>query len=238
MAIVFIGMETSGVLRRAFQARGFETYSADLLPSEDGGEELAWGADGLPKGRHMRGDVFDVLDHLRATDLWPELAIFHPDCTMHTVAGAWAFGDGPYHQHVRPGTLVGAARREKREQDEALVRKIAALAIRRKAIENPRGTLVSRGVLRKQSQTIHPNQFGHDASKATDLWLWNLPHLRPTAPIAPRIVNGRPRWANQTDSGQNRLSPGPDRWKERARTYQGIGDAMADQWGAILNEGA
>lgn len=237
-------METSGVLRRRFQALGFETYSIDLLPSKDGGEATAYSADRRPLGRHLIGDVFDHLDNMAANDLWPTLGIFHPDCTMHTLAGQWAFGDGPYHQKVRSGTLVGRERRERRERNEQDVRRIVKLKIRHKAIENPRGTLVSRGVLPPETQVIHPNQFGDDASKTTCLWLWGLPKLKPTGYVEPRVGGlplfggdgGLPRWGNQTDSGQNRLSPSDDRWDKRSETFPGIGDAMAAQWGAFLRE--
>jgi hypothetical protein len=82
----------------------------------------------------------------------------------------------------------------------------------------------------KTSQIIQPHQFGDDASKATCLWLYNLPMLTSTNKVAPRMVNGLPRWSNQTDSGQNKLPPSADRWKDRSRTYQGIADAVADQW--------
>lgn len=239
--IVFIGMETSGALRRRFQAKGYETYSCDLLPSEDGGEEMAYSADGIPLGRHMVGDIFDTLDNMWATDLWPDLAIFHPDCTCHTVSAAWAFSDPDfkrypgvgYHQKVKPGTLVGQARRDQRAEDEDLVRRIRALKIRRRVIENPVGTLGKR-VLGKATQIIQPNQFGEDASKATCLWIENLPKLVPTKQIAGRIVDGRERWANQTGNGQNKLSPGAERWKDRARTYDGIADAMVEQWSPYI----
>lgn len=125
--IVFIGMETSGVMRRSFQAKGHETYSCDLLPAQDGGEEMAFSADGLPLGRHMVGDIFDVLAHLRENDMWPDLAILHPTCTYHTVSAAWAFNDPDfekypgvgYHQKLKPETLTGAARRKKRDDETA-----------------------------------------------------------------------------------------------------------------------
>lgn len=227
--IVFIGMETSGALRRRFQALGHETYSADLLPSEDGGEEMAYDAEGRPLGRHLVGDVFDTLNNLKANDLWPDLAVFHPTCTYLTGSAAWAFKDGPYHQKVKPTTLVGAARREAREEALDTVRRIMALPIRRKVIENPIGAIGTR--IRKPDQIIQPNQFGDDASKATCLWLDGLPLLVPTRRVKPRLVNGRERWGNQTDSGQNRLSPSDDRWKDRSRTYGGIADAMTQQWG-------
>jgi hypothetical protein len=123
--------------------------------------------------------------------------------------------------------------------------------IERIAIENPVGVISSR--IRKPDQIINPYQFGEDASKKTCLWLKGLPLLRPTNFVPPRMVccgavvpngdkhgcpncNGdkvaRPRWGNQCDSGQNKLGPSDDRWKERSRTYQGIANAFATQWGA------
>jgi hypothetical protein len=106
-----------------------------------------------------------------------------------------------------------------------------AAPIARIAIENPVGCLSTRSKLGKPAQTIQPHQFGDDASKQTCLWLRGLPLLGPTLHIAPRIVAGKPRWANQTDSGQNRLGPSPDRAQRRAQTYRGIAEAMVAQWG-------
>lgn len=225
--IAFIGMETSGALRRRFQARGIETYSCDLLPSEDGGEEMVHGAEGMPLGRHMIGDVFQCLDNMWANDMWPEIAVFHPDCTCLTGSAAWASKDGPHHQRVKPGTLVGAARREARERSLADVQRIFALPIARKVVENPVGAISQ---IRKPTQIVQPYQFGDDASKKTCLWLDGVPPLTidPGKRVAPRIINGLPRWANQTDRGQNRLSPGAGRWKDRARTYPGIADAIVE----------
>lgn len=96
-------------------------------------------------------------------------------------------------------------------------------------IENPISCISSR--IRKPDQIIQPWQFGEDASKATCLWLKGLPPLVPTSLVEPRMVEGKPRWGNQTDSGQNKLGPSEDRWKERSRTFQGIANAFADQWG-------
>jgi hypothetical protein len=249
--IVVIGMETSGELRRRFQAAGHETYSIDILPSEDGGEEMAYSVDRLPLGRHLVGDVFETLDALWADDLWPDLAIFHPECTNLTGAAAWAFEDPDferwpgvgYHQRVKPGTLTGAARREARDLALEQVRRIIALPIRLKAIENPAGAIGTE--IMPASQRIQPNQFGDDASKGTLLWLFGLPKLRPTRHAEPRIVDdGRPqlglfgtgalRWSNQTDAGQNRLSPGDQRWKDRSRTFPGIADAMVKTWAPLI----
>lgn len=208
---VLIGCEHSGVVRRAFQARGHDAWSCDLLPATDLGKQ------------HLQCDVMAVLD-----DGW-DLAILHPDCTYLTCSAEWAYGDGPYHQKVKPETLVGSARRAAREDAVAFVRKLLAAPIPRIAIENPRGHL-SRAIGKPQ-QTIQPHWFGDDASKATCLWLKNLPQLVPTKHVAPRIIDGRPRWANQTDSGQNRLTPTEDRWAIRSTTYPGIAHAFAEQWG-------
>lgn len=241
--IVFIGMETSGALRRRFQSKGFETYSCDLLPSEDGGEAMVYSSDHIPLGRHLVGDVFDALDNLAATDLWPDLAIFHPDCTYLTNSAAWALKDPDYvrypgigyHQQIQPGTLVGAARREAHKVALDTVRRILRLKIRLKAVENPIGGITS---VRQFTQIIQPNQFGEDASKATGLILDGLPPLDliTAKMVIPRFVDGRPRWSNQSDGGQNKLTPGPDRWKDRARTWGGIADAMVEQWSPYIGD--
>jgi hypothetical protein len=111
------------------------------------------------------------------------------------------------------------------------VRKFLIADIEHIALENPIGCISSQ--IRKPDQIIQPWMFGHDASKATCLWLKNLPLLRRTQYVGPRIVNNKERWANQTDSGQNRLPPSADRAKIRSITYQGIADAMAAQWGSL-----
>jgi len=117
------------------------------------------------------------------------------------------------------------------------VRWLMGLPIKRICIENPVGCLSSR--IRRPDQLIHPHQFGHDASKKTCLWLTNLPHLVPTQPVAPRFVaTGRgtqtlPRWGNQFDSGQNNLVSAQDRAERRAERWQGIIEAMAEQWGVL-----
>jgi hypothetical protein len=89
------------------------------------------------------------------------------------------------------------------------------------AIENPIGKLSS--AYRKPDQIIQPWQFGHGETKATCLWLKGLPKLTPTD-----IVEGR-------EPKVHMMPPGPDRWKERSRTYEGIAQAMADQWGRLSN---
>jgi hypothetical protein len=162
-------------------------------------------------GPHYQGDVRDVLG-----DGW-DLMIAHPPCTYLSVSGMhWT------RRGLRDPKLT--------EDALAFVRLLMDAPISRIAIENPVSIISSR--LRKPEQIVQPWQFGHDASKKTCLWLVGLPPLRPTRVIEPRLVNGRQRWGNQTDSGQNRLSPSPDRWKIRSATFPGIAAAMADQWGA------
>jgi hypothetical protein len=161
-------------------------------------------------GPHYQGDVRDVL-----SDGW-DLMIAHPPCTYLCSSGL--------HWNKR---VEGRA--EKTEEALEFVAMLLGSRIPHIALENPIGCISTR--IRKPDQTIQPWQFGHDASKATCLWLKNLPPLVPTSIVQPRIVGGRKRYGNQTDSGQNRLPPSEDRWKIRSTTYQGIANAMADQWG-------
>lgn len=142
--------------------------------------------------------------------------VAHPPCT-------YLCGSGERWMKNNPD------RQQKRIEAVAFVRRLLSYPIPRIALENPIGHLST--ALRKPDQIIQPYDFGEDASKATCLWLKNLPPLVPTRHIPPRMVNGRPRWANQTDGGSNRLPPSPDRWKLRSITYQGIAEAMAAQWG-------
>ena len=163
---------------------------------------------------HYQGPVQDLLAEGGAWDLM----IAHPPCTYLCSSGL--------HWNKRV-----AGRSELTEQAVEFVEMLIAANIPRLAIENPIGCLSTR--IRTPDQIIQPYQFGEDASKATCLWLRGLPTLKPTTYVEPRIINGKKRWANQTDSGQNKLTPSDDRWKERSRTYQGIADAMATQWGKL-----
>lgn len=134
-----------------------------------------------------------------------DLMVAHPPCTHLAVSGARWFAD------------------KTAEQAEALrfVRRLMDAPIPRIAIENPVSVISSE--IRPADQVIQPWQFGHGETKATCLWLKGLPPLKPT-----RIVSGRyPR--------VHLMPPGPDRWKERSRTYEGIAEAMAEQWGAYTD---
>ena len=198
---VLIACEFSGVVRDAFIAKGHEAISCDLLSSD---------------GPHYQGDVRDVL-----YDGW-DLMVGHPPCTYLSVSGLHWNKNNP-------------ERAQKTEDALSFVRLLMDAPIEKIAIENPVSCISTR--IRKPDQIIQPYEFGHDASKRTCLWLKNLP-LLVVDPI--NFVQGREveyngklvrRWANQTNSGQNKLSPSADRWKERSVTYQGIANAMAEQWG-------
>ena len=163
-------------------------------------------------GPHYQGDVMDVIGD------GFDLMVAHPPCTYLSVSGM--------HWTTRglrdPQLTIDAL---------AFVLRLMDAPIQRIAIENPVSVISSR--IRRPDQIIQPWMFGHDASKKTCLWLKGLPPLTPTWTIAPRMVNGKPRYGNQTDSGQNRLPPSADRWKIRSETYSGIADAMANQWGNV-----
>lgn len=213
-----IGYSRCSFTRAALEAGGAEVWTCDLLPSDH--------------PRHIQADVWTIAEQPG----W-DRGIFHPMCTYLTCSAAWAFNDPDfdrypgvgYHQRVKPGTLTGIMRRLSRDFAIANFKRLAALPYP-KAIENPATSFVSRAY-RPPDQIVQPYEFGDDASKATGLWLDRLPPLAidPAKRVAGRIVNGRERWANQTDSGQNRVSPGENRWLERSATYPGIAAAFG-QW--------
>lgn len=151
-------------------------------------------------GPHLKEDVLGVLDKG-----W-ELMIAHPSCQHLAVSGARWFKD------------------KLPEQAAALefVRTLLDSDIPRIALENPISIISTR--IRKPEQIIQPWQYGHGETKATCLWLKNLPKLKPT-----NIVDGR-------DGRVWKMAPSEDRWKHRSRTLTGIANAMADQWGLTETE--
>lgn len=209
---ILVGHEESQTVTKALRRNGHKAFSCDLKPCSGGFPE--W---------HLQRDVFEAIELLR----W-DAALFFPDCTYLTISAEWAYSDGPYHQNVKASTLVGAARREARTQAVEHVKRLYQSAIELICIENPVGRLST--LWRKPDQTVQPYQFGHDASKRTCFWLKGLPLLQPTEYVEPRLVNGKKRWANQLDSGQNKLPPSSDRATNRSKTYSGIAAAMAAQW--------
>jgi hypothetical protein len=211
MSRVLVACEYSGRVRDAFTARGHDAISCDFLPTET-------------QGKHHQGDVSELLQ-----EEW-DLIIAHPTCTYLTCSGEWAFKDNP-NKKMKAGVLFGQARRDAREEALLFIDLIWGANSPRICIENPVGVITTRRPSMGKPQYIQPYEFGADASKKTGLWRKNLPPLIPTEYIEPRYVDGKPIWGNQTDSGQNALTPSEDRWKLRSYTYQGIADAMAEQWG-------
>ena len=209
---ILIACEFSGIVREAFRKRGHDAWSCDLLPSDDNSPF------------HIQGDVLEILDHG-----W-DMMIAHPPCTYLTCSAEWAYKD-VQTKNIKPGTLIGHARRLARDQATDFFMRLANANVDRICLENPVGVMSTRWC--KPDQYIQPNQFGDDASKNTGLWLKNLTRLvvDPAQRIQGRIVDGKERWANQTDSGQNRLGPSANRWQLRSATYPGIAKAMAKQWG-------
>lgn len=190
---VLVACEFSGIVRDAFAARGHDAWSCDLLPSER-------------PGQHYQQDIFTVL--------WRDwdLMISHWPCTRLCNSGVrWLYGG--------KGKTVDKVRWQQMENDAKCFRRLLDCCVPRVAAENPIPHKYARKIMGDYDQVIQPWQFGHPETKATCLWLKNLPPLKPT-----NIVDGRtPR--------VHHASPGPDRWKERSRTLEGIAKAMAEQWG-------
>ena len=202
---VLIACEFSGVVREAFRKLGHDAWSCDILDSEDNSPY------------HIKDDV---LNHLNEN--W-DLMIAHPQCTYLTVTG---------NKWFKPEFKTRFPDREKQRIDAVdFFMKFANCGIPRICIENPVGIMST--VWRKADQYIHPYQFGDPHSKKTGLWLKNLPPLKPSKLVEPEFYiykDGRrdPIWHVQTMKLESH-----ERMKARSRTFQGIANAMASQWGKI-----
>tara|TARA_A100001201_G_scaffold19138_1_gene21507 strand:- start:28 stop:630 length:603 start_codon:yes stop_codon:yes gene_type:complete len=173
----------------------------------------AWSCDILPTeslGNHFQGDVLEHLDKG-----W-DMMIAHPPCTHLAVSGARWFTEGK-----KPWSL----------QEDALdfVRKLLDAPINKIALENPVSVISTK--IRKPNQIIQPFQFGHDVSKKTCLWLKNLPNLKPTKIVKPDIIE-KDGYKMSRHHWETFKLPSNIRGKVRSRFYEGIADAMADQWGS------
>jgi len=198
-----VACEYSARIRDAFIKKGHNAMSCDLLPSES------------DLGEHYQGDMFD-LDFNQF-----DLIIAHPPCTYLTVSGL--------HWNKR-----NPERALKTEEALKFIERIWSIDCEKLAIENPVGCINSKLPFMPKPQYIQPYDFGEDASKKTGFWTRGCPPLKPTKRHNGGIVNQTSKkvegWRTQTDSGQNALPPSKDRWKLRSYTYQGIADAIADQW--------
>lgn len=191
-----VACEFSGIVRDAFRAKGHDAWSCDIIPTEG------------DSAYHIQGDVLRHLD-----EGW-DLLIAHPPCTRLCNSGVRWLNTPP------KGKSKIDMNRELRNACQFFSQMLNC-PIPRRCVENPIPHKHARQWVGTYTQLIQPWQFGHGETKATCLWLRNLPPLRPT-----KIVKGRkPRVHHE--------SPGPDRWKNRSRTYQGIGNAMAEQWGGM-----
>ena len=203
---VLVACEFSGTVRREFVARGHDAVSCDLLDAED------------RSTKHLTGDVLQWLEGFYG-QRW-DLMIAHPPCTFLTVAAnKWMKPEYADRFPTRP---------QDREDAVAFFMALMNAPIERICVENPIGIMSSR--YRKPDQVVQPWMFGHGETKATCFWLKGL------NPLVPTHIDGD-MFAQDTPDGReqrlHRLPPSPDRWKERSRTFQGIADAMAEQWGQL-----
>lgn len=212
---VLIACEFSGVVRRAFRARGHDVMSCDLLPADDGEYE-----------EHYEGDIFRLLGDTKYR--W-DLLIAHPPCTYLCNSGVkWLYKDGK-EENGRD-----EARWKEMRDGVAFYNELWNAPIEMICLENPimhghATELLTPGM--PEPQYIQPWQFGHKEMKATGLRLKNLPRLVPTNVVGPppKDIVERRKWAKV-----HMASPGKDRWRERSRTLEGIADAFADQWSGNL----
>jgi site-specific DNA-cytosine methylase len=199
---VLIACEFSGIVREAFKKRGHDAWSCDLLDTE------------IP-GQHIKGDVLEILDNG-----W-DLMIAHPPCTYLTVARNKYYNEK--YQNRFPNQY------KDRIKAIEFFMAFADTNIEKFCVENPIGIMSK--IYRKPDQIIQPYQFGDRERKSTCLWLKNLPLLKPTNIVKPDIIMHK---SGRTDSRLHyetlKLSK-EEREKARSRTFQGIADAMASQWG-------
>ncbi len=199
---VLVACEFSGVVRDAFAAKGHDAWSCDILPTER-------------DGQHYHGDVRHCISDFVNKFKHFDLLIAHPPCT-------YLCNSGVQHLHK------DVSRMDKMREGAEFFKWLLDLPIPRKAIENPIMHKYAVEIIgRRQDQVIQPWMFGHPEMKATCLWLENLPKLVPTNNVKSEMAL-LPKCQQQR---LHYLSPGEDRAKNRARTFDGIANAMAEQWG-------
>jgi len=198
---VLVACEFSGVVRDAFANRGHDAWSCDLLPTESGLTLL--------EGKHIQGDVIEVLN-----DNW-DLMIAHPPCTHLAVSGAKHF-----KQKIADG---------RQQQGVNFFMALVNAPINKIVIENPIG-IMSR-IYCKPAQIIQPYQFGHNVSKSTCLWEKNVPKLTPTNIVDKGEFITFPSGKRMHKWYADKAFGGEARAKVRSKTFTGIANAMAEQWG-------
>lgn len=206
---VLVACEFSGIVRDAFAARGHDAWSCDLLPTER-------------PGNHIQGDVLAVLDQS-----W-DLMVAHPPCTYLTNAGVRHLHDSVSSRNGVKAKIHGQARWHWMVKAAEFFNALKTAPIGRICVENPIPHGYAKKIIGDYDELIQPWMFGHGEVKPTCLWLKNLPFLQPT--------HAKDDLFCQPDDGEryhrmHLTSPGPERWKIRSRTYEGIAAAMAAQWG-------
>lgn len=210
-----ISHEYSGSIRDEFKKIGWNALSCDLLPTER-------------PGKHYQGNVFDIID----ADF--DFIGAHPACTFMTNSGVrWLFNKNGSKNIERWINLEEAVNHFNAVKQKIRVGYLENPIPHKYARDGFYSVTTGKWVngIGAYNQLIQPWQFGHEEMKATGLWLINLPELKFTNIVGPppKDPEKRKHWAKV-----HRASPGPDRWKERSRTYQGIAKAMAEQWGNYL----
>jgi hypothetical protein len=200
---VLIACEFSGRVREAFNQRGHSATSADILPTE------------IP-GDHYQGDVRDILD------LGWDLIIAHPPCTYLCNSGVrWLYN---------PDKTPNKERWEKMQEAGAFFSLFKHSSTQKIAIENPIPHRFASEIIGEYDQRVHPWMFGDPFVKSTCFWLKGLPPLLPTHAEYSWFAKSAPIERIQECHLE---PPGPERSKNRSRTYQGIAEAMAEQWGRV-----
>ena len=218
---VLIGCETSGIARRAFAARGHDVWSCDIEPAEDG------------SNRHIRCDIRDILD-----DGWDLMAVMHPPCTRLCRSGRrWMSGPGKWTQPKQlPKGRTWQSMIDEFENGIDLFTACWRAPIDRVAIENPQMNDLAAarmpGDLPKP-QMVQPHWFGHPEYKATGWYLRGLPELVETDRL-PEPERDSDEW--KAWNRVHRMTPGPERARLRSRSFPGMMDAAADQWGEHARE--
>lgn len=227
---VLIGCEYSGTVRRAFAMRGHDAWSVDLLPSAD------------RSNKHIVGDVRDYLN-----DDWDLLMVAHPPCTRLCNSGVRWLSEPPTRltaEHYSKSEIEAFASMSRDERHAFMWQKLDEGAelfstlwnapIERVAIENPVMHEHAKKRIRNYedfAQSVQPYQFGHRETKRTCLWLRGLPPLTPTTPELESEYRSLPAEARRKWARVHNASPGASRWAERSKFFEGIADAMGDQWG-------
>lgn len=208
---VLVACEESQAVCKAFRGRGHEAYSCDILPCSGGHPEWHIQADVLPL---LDGGYFATMDGATHTVSGWDIIIAHPPCTYLSNAGA---------RHLFKGGQLNEERYKKGLEAKEFFLRFLEADCQKIAVENPVSSRIFE--MPKCTQEIQPWMFGHPVTKKTRLWLKGLPELAPTEIVAPV--------AGCHEAGTWFMRGGKERQKNRAKTFDGVAEAMAEQWGGL-----